>query len=80
MKAIKPRKIQDLQVQAHKAESHDIAWVQGVLDACNMLDDLYSGCQAHPNLLGDCILAKLNLLSPKAKIRKNPKWQITVSE
>lgn len=41
----------------------------GILVAAELASD-YDGSSIHPYRLGDCILAKMNLL-PKAKIRKN---------
>lgn len=50
----------------------DGSWKQGVLDACNLVNEMYSSSSTHPYLIGDCILAKLNLL--KKKPRKNPSF------
>jgi hypothetical protein len=50
---------------------------KGVLDACNLVNDMYSSItmECHKYLLGDCVLAKLNLLKKGKKIRKNPFWK-----
>ena len=48
-------------------------WVAGVLDASNIAGQMYNGSFAHDFDLTDCVLAKLNLLRPETKIRKNPR-------
>jgi hypothetical protein len=46
-------------------------YVLGVLDAANLANELYASSSSHPFAIGDCILAKLNLLHPKMKPRRN---------
>ena len=48
-------------------------WSQGVLDAVTLVDEMYSSCSTHRYLLGDCVLAKLNLLLPGKRVRINPR-------
>ena len=38
-----------------------------------LLDEMYSSVSTHPYLLGDCLLWKVNLLSGRNRIRRNPK-------
>jgi hypothetical protein len=40
--------------------------------ACQMLDEMYSGVSTHEHMLGDCLMAKVNLMNTK-DVRKNPK-------
>jgi hypothetical protein len=47
----------------------DRYWVAGVITAADLADD-YNGVTAHPYRLGDCILAKLNLIT-KPMVRRN---------
>lgn len=47
-------------------------WAQGVLDAANMLDSMFSRSSTHPYSLGDCLLSKVNLLASRCRVRKNP--------
>ena len=48
-------------------------YVRGFLQAVTLLDEMYSSCSTHPYLLGDCLLAKVNLLGKGRKIRRNSK-------
>lgn len=49
----------------------DDRWALGVLNACNMMNEMYASSLIHPYLPGDCILAKLNLLKRGKKVRIN---------
>jgi hypothetical protein len=55
----------------HAVAGKRAGWVIGVLDAANMINEMYSSCTTHQCLLGDCLLFKLNLLK-KSQVRKNP--------
>ena len=46
-------------------------YVRGFLEAAILLDDMYSSCSTHKYLLGDCLLAKVNLLNKKCRVRVN---------
>lgn len=74
MAKIKPRTVDDLNLKDFSFRQSGDSYARGFLDACNLLDDLYIGVCNHPNLLGDCLLAKANLLKSGKKIRKNPKF------
>jgi len=45
-------------------------WAQGMLDAAQLVDEMYSGTTTHKYLLGDCILLKCNLIT-KRQVRVN---------
>lgn len=47
-------------------------WALGMLDAANLINDMYSSCILNEYLIGDCILAKMGVLKPGKKIRRNP--------
>ena len=51
-----------------------LACGSGVLAAANLASSMYNGVSAHKSDLGDCLLAKLNLLRPDLKVRRNPYW------
>lgn len=44
---------------------------EGIRAACAIVDDMFGKYNLHHTMQGDCVLAKLNMLSNK-KIRKNP--------
>lgn len=48
--------------------------IEGIKLACEMIDDMYAKAQTHKYMIGDCILAKFNLLK-KEKVRKNPNFK-----
>lgn len=67
MGRIRPRKLAQLnQVLVKKRKDY----IRGILDAANLIDDMYSSSSTHHYLLGDCLLLKLNLLR-KGQVRKN---------
>lgn len=47
-------------------------WVKGMLCAANLMNEMYSSSVLHPYLVGDCVLAKCNLLKRGRQIRRNP--------
>jgi len=51
--------------------------IDGIKLACNYLDETYSKSNKHKYMLGDCILAKFNLLKPE-KVRENPNFESTI--
>lgn len=66
-KSIRPRELKEIQ-----HEHSGSVYAQGFLDACNMLDEMYSSQSSHKYMMGDCILAKRNLLKPTKRVRTNP--------
>jgi hypothetical protein len=68
-KSIRARDKRELKSQAYW-DCPD--WANGFLDACNMLDEMYSSSSTHPYLLGDCLLLKRGYLT-KRQVRRNPK-------
>lgn len=63
----KSRKLSDLNQHIVKRVPN---WSAGVLDATQLLDDMYSSSATHKYLLGDCVLLKLNLIT-KRQVRVN---------
>ena len=49
----------------------EAAYKKGVRDACAMVDEMYGNYNLHHHMQGDCVLAKLSLLSA-GNIRQNP--------
>lgn len=47
------------------------AYRQGMINACVLVDDMYSKSHNHDFFIGDCVLAKCNMLA-KENIRPNP--------
>ncbi len=62
-----PRMIGQLNQAIVKRMPH---YVRGLLDAANLIDEMYSSSSTHKYLLGDCLLLKLNLLR-KTQVRIN---------
>jgi len=70
VKFMRPIKISDLNRAIVKRWGIDRS--QGFLDACNIVNEMYSRSSTHPHLIGDCVLAKINLIRSNKRIRKNP--------
>lgn len=67
--SIRPRELSEIK---NLSSDNQNMWVQGILDACSLIDSMYSRQVNHEYLLGDCILGKLNLLKKGKIVRKNP--------
>jgi len=68
----KPRTLSDLNphVRANKK------YIEGLLDATQLIDEMYSSVSTHKYLLGDCVLLKLNLIN-KRQVRVNKRRKAT---
>lgn len=47
-------------------------WSLGMLEAANLINEMYSNSTIHLYAIGDCLLGKLNLLRKGSKVRRNP--------
>lgn len=45
---------------------------KGMLDLANLVNAMYARSSTHPYLIGDCALAKLNMLRKRKRPRRNP--------
>lgn len=48
---------------------------KGMLDLANLVNIMYAKTSDHKYLIGDCALAKLNLLRKGKRVRKNPAYE-----
>jgi len=55
-------------------------YAKGFLDACNLINEMYSGVAHHKYLIGDCALSKVNLIRGGKRIRKNPSYSKQLDE
>lgn len=69
VRPLRERRLKELHKLAVK--THGTVRAQAILDAANLASS-YNCASTHSHDLGDCILAKLNLLSLRFRIRRNP--------
>lgn len=44
-----------------------------LMDFANLVNSLYGRSSTHPYLIGDCTLAKMNMLRAEKRVRRTPK-------
>lgn len=64
---VKPLELSDLNPKIIRSEEARVA----MLLVCNVLNEMYSSSSTHTYLLGDCVLAKLNMLKKGKRVRIN---------
>lgn len=71
VKFLRERTFKDLNPDIYMYKDYTTLYLEAVLRTAN-LASTYNSVSTHEFDLGDCILAKMNLLKPGLRVRKNP--------